>query len=155
MIQPDVRPGLVGNCLTDKSGDSGYIWLDSELGCPQEQSWSHGLKGVWGCPPALLLSLMDGGPGDLARHLDDWILALEGMTQGAKAVAPSLSEEGAGVLPAGSLRVSLSSFLESTKTGGLRGTNKGDAMTVQLNAAGVWGVPSSLAYPPRLGDQGG
>ena len=64
---------------------------------------------------------MDGGPGDLARQPEDWILALAGVTQGAKAVAPSLSEEGAGMLPAGSLRVSLSSFLESPKTGGLRG----------------------------------
>jgi hypothetical protein len=35
---------------------------------------------------------------------------------------------------------------------GTKGLNQGDAMTVQQNAAGVWGVPSSLVYPPRLGD---
>ena len=84
----------------------GTFGLTVSLVAPRSRVGAMGSKEFGGCPPALLLSLMDGRPGDLAGHLEDWILALAGMTQGAKAVAPSLSEEGAGMLPAGSLRVS-------------------------------------------------
>jgi hypothetical protein len=31
----------------------------------------------------------------------------------------------------------------------------GVVMTVQQNAAGVWGVPRFFTLPPRVGDQGG
>ena len=53
---------------------------------------------------------------------------------------------------AGSLRVSLRyTFFYSPKIGG-QGVD--DTMTMQQNAAGVWGVPRSSILPPRLGARG-
>ena len=46
------------------------------------------------------------------------------------------------------------SFLLPPRVGGPRRLNQDDSTTVQQNAAGVWGVPSFLTYPPRMGTRG-
>ena len=52
-----------------------------------------------------------------------------------------------GFVPAGNLRVSLRYTLFYSPKIGCQGVD--DTMTMQQNAAGVWGVPRSSILPPR------